>query len=96
MPTVLLIGTLDTKGDEYAYLVERRKLGGVDVLVADTGTGGPPHGLEPDIAAAEVAAEAGAELASLTDRGAAVLHITTGSSGTPAASPTRGIGEVSR
>jgi uncharacterized protein (UPF0261 family) len=72
MPTVLLIGTLDTKGDEYAYLAERLKLGGVDVLVADTGTGGPPHGLEPDIAAADVAAEAGADLASLTDRGAAV------------------------
>ena len=63
MPTVLLIGTLDTKGDEYAYLAERLKLGGVDVLVADTGTGGPPHGLEPDIGAAEVAREAGADVA---------------------------------
>ncbi|MET0817783.1 MAG: Tm-1-like ATP-binding domain-containing protein, partial [Solirubrobacteraceae bacterium] len=72
MPTVLLIGTLDTKGDEYAYLAERLKLGGVDVLVADTGTGGPPHGLEPDIGAAEVAREAGADVAELTDRGAAV------------------------
>ncbi|HEX7223153.1 MAG TPA: Tm-1-like ATP-binding domain-containing protein, partial [Candidatus Limnocylindrales bacterium] len=72
MATVLLIGTLDTKGDEYAYLAERLKLAGVDVLVADTGTGGPPRGLEPDITAEEVAREGGAELGALTDRGAAV------------------------
>ena len=72
MPTVLLIGTLDTKGDEYAYLHARLKLAGVDVLVADTGTGGPPHGLEPDIGADEVARAAGADLGALTDRGAAV------------------------
>jgi uncharacterized protein (UPF0261 family) len=72
MPTVLLIGTLDTKGAEYAYLRERLILGGVDVLVADTGTVGPPHGLEPDISAEDVARAGGVELASLTDRGAAV------------------------
>ena len=71
-PTVLLIGTLDTKGEEYAYLRERLQLGGVEVLVADVGTGGPPHGCEPDIAAEEVAREAGLDLAALTDRGAAV------------------------
>jgi len=70
--TVLLIGTLDTKGEEYAYLRERLQLGGVEVLVADVGTGGPPHGCEPDIAAEEVAREAGLDLAALTDRGAAV------------------------
>ena len=56
MATVLLIGTLDTKGAEYAYLRERLALAGVDVLVADTGTAGPPHGLEPDITREEVAA----------------------------------------
>ena len=70
--TVLLIGTLDTKGEEYAYLRERLQLGGVEVLVADVGTGGPPHGCEPEIAAEEVAREAGLDLAALTDRGAAV------------------------
>ena len=31
MPTVLLIGTLDTKGEEYAYVRDRlRQRGGVD------------------------------------------------------------------
>src|ERR671917_525231 len=36
-PTVLLIGTLDTKGEEYAYLRERLELAGVEVLVTDRG-----------------------------------------------------------
>jgi uncharacterized protein (UPF0261 family) len=71
-PTVLLIGTLDTKGDEYAYLRERLELAGVDVLVADAGTGGPARGCEPDITREQVAAETGADLGALTDRGAAV------------------------
>ena len=72
MPTVLLLGTLDTKGDEYAFLRERLLAAGVDVLVADCGTGGAPHGLTPDVSAADMAAEAGARLEDLTDRGAAV------------------------
>jgi uncharacterized protein (UPF0261 family) len=72
MATVLLIGTLDTKGDEYAYLAEQLRGHGVDVLVADAGTGAPAHGVEPDITRAELAAETGADLAALTDRGAAV------------------------
>jgi len=71
-PTVLLIGTLDTKGDEYTYLRERLELAGVDVLVADAGTGGPARGCEPDITREQVAAETGADLGALTDRGAAV------------------------
>ena len=37
-PTVLLIGTLDTKGDEYAFLRDRLRDAGVDVLLADVGT----------------------------------------------------------
>ena len=72
MPTVLLIGTLDTKGDELAFVRARLRDAGVDVLVADAGTAGPPHGLEPDVSAAEVAGEIGASLDSLTDRGTAV------------------------
>ena len=52
MATVLLIGTLDTKGDELAFVAERLRAAGVDVLVADAGTAGPPHGLVPDIGAA--------------------------------------------
>jgi len=69
---VLLIGTLDTKGVEYAYLRDRLSLAGVEALVADVGTGGPPSGCEPDIAREEVAAAAGVSLDGLTDRGEAV------------------------
>jgi uncharacterized protein (UPF0261 family) len=72
--TVLLIGTLDTKGAEYAYLRERLRLHGVDALLADAGVN-EPVGAEPDISRAEVGAETGADpaaLASAGDRGAAV------------------------
>jgi uncharacterized protein (UPF0261 family) len=73
--TVLLVGTLDTKGHEYAYLRDRLRLAGVGTLVADVGTLQPPHGCESDITREDVAAETGVDLAALTearDRGAAV------------------------
>ncbi len=69
--TVLLVGTLDTKGAEYAYLRERLRLHGVETIVADAGVN-PPVGIEPDL---HVAAETGADPAALAeagDRGAAV------------------------
>ena len=69
--TVLLIGTLDTKGDEYAYLRERLQLHGVRALLADAGTVGPPR-TPPDVTREELAAEAGVELGALGDRGTAV------------------------
>ena len=72
MPTVLLVGTLDTKGDELAFVAARLRDAGVGVLVADAGTVGAPHGVEADITREELAAEVGADLASLTDRGVAV------------------------
>jgi uncharacterized protein (UPF0261 family) len=73
--TVLLVGTLDTKGHEYAYLRDRLRLAGVGTLVADVGTLQPPHGCESDITREDVAAETGVDLAALTearDRGAAI------------------------
>jgi uncharacterized protein (UPF0261 family) len=72
--TVLLIGTLDTKGAEYAYLRERLRLHGVDSILADAGVN-EPGGAEPDLGRHEVAAETGADpdaLAAAGDRGAAV------------------------
>ena len=73
-PTVLLIGTLDTKGDEYAFLRDRLTDAGVDVLLADVGTLEAPRAT-PDITREEVAAGTGADPAALAeagDRGAAV------------------------
>jgi uncharacterized protein (UPF0261 family) len=70
-PTVVLVGTLDTKGDEYAFLRDRLRSAGVDTLLVDVGTQGPPR-TEPDIPREEVAAAGGLDLAALTDRGSAV------------------------
>jgi uncharacterized protein (UPF0261 family) len=80
MPTVVLLGTLDTKGVEYAFLRERLRDRGADVLVVDAGIH-EPVGLEPDISRHEVARAGGAdvdELAAGGDRGAAVTAMAAG------------------
>jgi len=72
MPTVVLAGTLDTKGHEYAFLRDRVREHGVDVLLVDVGVH-PPQ-VEPDVSREEVARAAGAKssaLAEAGDRGAA-------------------------
>ena len=80
MPTVVLLGTLDTKGIEYAFLRERVEAHGVDVLVVDAGVN-EPVGIQPDVSRDEVARAAGAstaELAAAGDRGAAVTAMGAG------------------
>lgn len=74
MGTVLLLGTFDTKGDEYAYVRDRLVELGCEVVLVDAGILGEPT-LPPDVSRAEVADAAGAELAELgrsLDRGVAV------------------------
>ena len=71
---VAVLGTLDTKGAEYAYLKQQIEREGVATLVIDAGILGAPL-FAPDIGAAEVARAGGAELAALVqrrDRGEAV------------------------
>ncbi len=75
-PTVALVGTLDTKGVEYAWIAERLGELGADVVVVDAGTR-EPHGYPAvvDHPNHEVAAAAGTDLETLLaaeDRGAAV------------------------
>ncbi|QKW33900.1 Tm-1-like ATP-binding domain-containing protein [Actinomadura sp. NAK00032] len=73
MATVVLVGTLDTKGDEYAWLRERLRRLDCDVVLVDAGVG-PPQ-TEADVPAEEVAEAGGASLQALRDagdRGAAV------------------------
>ncbi len=80
MPTVVLLGTLDTKGVEYAFLRDRLLEHGVDVLVVDAGVY-EPVGLEPDVSRQDVARAAGADVAALAaaaDRGAAVTAMAAG------------------
>ena len=74
MATVVLVGTLDTKGDEYAYLAERVRDHGVDVVLVDAGILGTPR-TSADVTREEVAAAVGADVGTLAaagDRGAAV------------------------
>jgi uncharacterized protein (UPF0261 family) len=70
-PTVVLVGTLDTKGEEYDYLRERLEAAGVATLLVDVGTQGPPRA-RADVSREDVAIAGGFDLASLTDRGTAV------------------------
>jgi uncharacterized protein (UPF0261 family) len=73
--TVVLLGTFDTKGTEYAFLRERLREHDVDVLLVDCGVNEPS--VEPDIGRAELVQNV-AKLASAGDRGAAVTAMAEG------------------
>lgn len=80
MPTLAILGTMDTKGDEHAFVAELIRQRGHGVLVIDVGTMDEPR-LKPDITRAEVATAAGvdfAALASKKDRGEAVTTMSRG------------------
>ena len=72
--TVLLLGTFDTKGREYAFVCDRLRELDVAVLLIDTGIN-EPVGVEPDVSREAVAEAGGArieELVAAGDRGGAV------------------------
>ncbi|MCI0702851.1 MAG: Tm-1-like ATP-binding domain-containing protein, partial [Planctomycetia bacterium] len=72
--SVLLVGTLDTKGNEFAYVRDRLKAAGVSVIVLDAGVVGPPA-FQPDIGREAVFSAAGANhehVKAAGDRGKAV------------------------
>jgi uncharacterized protein (UPF0261 family) len=72
-----LVGTLDTKGPDFAFLAARLRAAGVEVITVDAGTG-DPVGLVPDVDGETVAAAAGttrAELRAAGDRGRAVTDM---------------------
>jgi uncharacterized protein (UPF0261 family) len=80
-PWIALIGTLDTKGDEIAYVRDRLRALGARPIVIDTGILGEPAGITPDIAHADVAAAAGDDLDGMRgagSRGAAVERMLAG------------------
>jgi uncharacterized protein (UPF0261 family) len=69
MATVLLIGTLDTKGPETAYLRDCiQRLGG-QTIVLDSGILGEAEGITPEITRREVAAAAGTTIEALREAG---------------------------
>jgi uncharacterized protein (UPF0261 family) len=74
MATVVLLGTLDTKGREYAFVRGQLAARDIEVLVIDVGVY-EPVGLTPDISRFEVARAAGTDIDTLVragDRGRAV------------------------
>ena len=78
--TVAVLGTLDSKGVEFAFLRDRIRAAGVATLVIDAGILGPPA-FAPDITAGEVALAGGVSLAALVaekDRGHAVAVMSAG------------------
>jgi len=64
--TIVLLGRLDSKGKEYAYVKDRMLQGGFDVIVVDVGTRGAPQ-FEPDISREEVARAAGVKIQDVVD-----------------------------
>jgi uncharacterized protein (UPF0261 family) len=80
-PWIALIGTLDTKGEEIAYVRDRLRALGARPIVIDTGILGEPGGLVPDVSHAEVASAAGdslEEVRAAGSRGAAVERMLAG------------------
>lgn len=74
MATAVLLGTLDTKGPEYAFVRDLLVGHGVDTIVVDAGVLDEPA-IRADVSRTDVAAAAGADLEDLRtrrDRGAAV------------------------
>ena len=65
--TIVLIGRLDSKGKEYAYVRDEILRGGFDVITVDAGTRGSPQ-FEPDISRKEVAEAAGVDIKDAVDR----------------------------
>jgi len=68
MATIAVLGTLDTKGREHAFVAERIRARGHAAVLIDVGTGAEPV-VAADIARAEVAAAGGIDLAALVARG---------------------------
>ncbi len=62
--TVLLVGALDTKGVEYAFVKDLIEAAGLETLVVDFGVMGQPA-FEPDVSRTEVASAGGGDLAYL-------------------------------
>jgi len=62
--TIVILGALDTKDAEFAFIKDLIEKEEIDTLVVDFGTMGEP-GFKPDIARVEVAVAGGGDLAYL-------------------------------
>ena len=60
MATIAVLGTMDTKGEEHAFVAELIRQSGHTPLIIDVGTLEPPK-VKPDVTREEVAKAAGAD-----------------------------------
>lgn len=67
MKTIAVLGTLDSKGEEHAFVAGLIRARGHRALLIDVGSGGPPT-VVPDISREQVAAAAGLDLGPLIER----------------------------
>jgi len=80
MPTIAILGTMDTKGVEHGFVADLIRQRGHQVLIIDVGTLEEPK-LKPDITRSEVAHAAGVNLVALMarrDRGESVTVMSKG------------------
>jgi uncharacterized protein (UPF0261 family) len=78
MATIAVLGTLDSKGEEHAFVAALISKHGHEPLLIDVGTGGPAT-VQPDVTREQVAAAAGIDLSALMakkDRGECVVAMT--------------------
>ena len=80
MATIAILGTMDTKGEEHAFVANQIQQRGHQTLVIDVGALGEPT-LKPDITRRAVAVAAGVDfdaLVSRRDRGETVAAMSQG------------------
>lgn len=80
MATIAVLGTMDTKGEEHAFVADTIRQRGHKTLIIDVGTLDAPK-IQPDITRDEVARAAGVDLAAIVarrDRGECVAAMSKG------------------
>ena len=80
MATIAVLGTMDTKGEEHAFVADLIRQRGHTPLIVDVGTLEPPK-VQPDVTREHIAKAAGADLPALVakrDRGEAVAAMSKG------------------
>ena len=75
-PSIVIVGTLDTKGDEVGYLKELIRAENCSTIVMDVGTLNPPT-ITPDISRERIAAAGGNTLERLAEQNSRRLSVET-------------------
>lgn len=82
MSTIAVLGTLDTKGEEHAFLADIIRTRGHQPLLIDVGTGGRPR-TKPNIPRSRIARAAGSSISQIREKNDRGFAVTTMSKGIP-------------